>query len=112
MAFTRYSKMADVIHKDYRLIPILARFGIKLGFGNQSVYEICQTEKVDTDFFLEIINFYHNPNYFPESQKLDFSADVVVEYLSNTHAYYLNSKIPQIELCIHKMEQEAVEEDI
>lgn len=112
MVFTKYSKMVDVIHKDYRLIPIIARFGIKLGFGNQSVYDICQTQKVDIDFFLEIINSYHNPNYFPENQMFNFNADVVIEYLSNTHAYYLNSKIPQVELCIYEMEQEAAEENV
>ena len=111
VAFTKYSKMADVIHKDYRLIPIIARFGIKLGFGNLSVDEICKKKDIDTAFFLEIINSYHNPNYFPENHLLDFKADVVVKYLTNTHAYYSNSKIPQIEACIRQMESEAAEEN-
>ena len=111
VTFTKYSKMADVIHKDYRLISILARFDIKLGFGNQSVDEICRTQGIDVGFFLEIINSYHNPNYFPENQLRNFKAHLVIGYLSNTHAYYLNSKIPQIEKCIQKMERGATEKN-
>lgn len=103
LAFTKDTKMADVIHKDYRLIPIIARFGIKLGFGNKSVDDICIELDIHRDFFLEIINSYHNQSYYPEITSQNFSVHEVIDYLSKTHAYYSNSKIPQIELYIHKM---------
>ncbi len=111
MIFTKFSKMADVILTDYRLVSIIARFGVGLGFGNKSVGEVCNEHKVDVDFFLEIVNSYHNSNYFPENQLRTFQADLIIEYLSKTHAYYLNSKIPKIELCIQKMEQGTIDEN-
>lgn len=107
LAFTEITKMADVILKDYRLLPIISRFGIKLGFGNKTVEDVCRETDIDVAFFLEILNSYHNPSYFPNNHLIDFRADVVVKYLTNTHAYYLSSKVPYIEGCIKKMEEEA-----
>jgi regulator of cell morphogenesis and NO signaling len=104
--FGENSKMADVIHKDYSLIPILGRFGIKLGFGNQSVKEICDSKGIDVGFLLEIINLYHDPDYFPENHLRDYKAKQIVDYLSHTHQYYLNVKIPQIERYIQEMEKD------
>lgn len=110
--FTENSKMADVILRDYQLLPIILRFGIKLGFGNKTVKEVCQDKNTNEAFFLEILNCYHNPDYFPDNHLSDFKADVMVSYLTNTHLYYLKSKVPHIELFIDKMEQEAQEENI
>ncbi|NOU58387.1 hemerythrin domain-containing protein [Marinifilum caeruleilacunae] len=111
IAFTRHSKMAEIILKDYQLLPVINRFGIKLGFGNKTVNEICEEKKVNVPFFLEILNSYHNSDYFPDKHFSDFNAEVMVEYLTNTHTYYLKSKVPHIELFIKKMEEEAQEEN-
>ncbi|WP_461633723.1 hemerythrin domain-containing protein [Labilibaculum euxinus] len=107
VAFTKNSKMAEVILRDYQLLPIISRFGIKLGFGNKSIEEICTDRNVDLPFFLEILNSYHSIDYFPENHLCDFKADVMVSYLTNTHSYYLNSKVPHIELFIDRMDQTA-----
>ncbi len=107
VTITKYWKMAEVILKDYRLLPIISRFGLKLGFGNKTVEEICKESDIDTDFFLEILNSYHNPVYFPQNHLIEFKADVVVQYLTNTHAAYLNKIVPRIESYIEKLEKEV-----
>lgn len=96
--------MADVVHRDYRLIPILGRFGIEFGFGNKSVEEVCQMYSVDCSFFLEIVNSYQNPDYFPQKQLQNFRLRMIIDYLRNTHEYYLNSKVPEIQSYIDEME--------
>lgn len=97
--------MADVIHMDYRLIPIIGRFGIEYGFGNKSVHEVCHDHNINVWFFLEIVNSYHNDEYFPNKQLQNFSTRLIIEYLRNTHSYYLNSKVPEIERYIDEMEK-------
>jgi len=107
LPFTENTKMADVIHKDYRLIPIVGRFGIEFGFGNKTVFEVCNAHRINVWFFLEIINSYHNPEYFPKEQLQNFSAKRIINYLRNTHAYYMQVKIPEIEAYIDEMESKV-----
>ncbi len=109
LPFASQTKMADVIHIDYRLIPILGRFGIDYGFNNKTVFEVCKKHDINVWFFLAIINSYHNPKYFPEKQLQNFSAQLIIQYLSHTHAYYLNNKVPDIERCINEMEKQSTD---
>ena len=34
--------MSDLIHDDYRLLQVISRFGISLGFGDQSSVTVTQ----------------------------------------------------------------------
>jgi regulator of cell morphogenesis and NO signaling len=105
LPFTAKTKMADVIHMDYKLIPIIGRFGIEYGFGNKTVTEVCDDFNINVWFFLEIVNSYHNHEYFPKKQLQNFSARLIIDYLRNTHSYYLNNKVPEIEGYIDEMEK-------
>ena len=107
LPFTTKTKMADVIHLDYRLIPIIGRFGIEYGFGNKTVEKVCNDNDINVWFFLEIINSYHNHEYFPKKQLQNFNVQLIINYLSNTHEYYLNNKIPEIQSYIDEMEKKV-----
>ena len=37
MQFSVKTKLADIIHNNYLLLPIFNRFGIQLGFGDKTV---------------------------------------------------------------------------
>ena len=45
--------MAEVIHLDYRLIPVIGHFGIEYGFGNKTVAEVCIENNINVWFFLK-----------------------------------------------------------
>ena len=90
-------KMADTIHLNYQLLTILERFDISLGFGDKTVKVVCDENNVNVDFFLEIINSYHDPNYFPKQNLQTFPVSFIVKYLKKTHSFYLEKKIPLIE---------------
>ncbi len=111
LVFTTNMKMADVIHMDYSLIPIIDRFGIEYGFGNKTVHEVCDENKVNPWFFLTIINAYHSRDYFPADQVKNFSLDDIITYLSNTHQYFLETKVPEIQELINKLLKKATEEN-
>lgn len=96
-------KLADIIHHDHRLLPIINRFGIRLGFGDQSVGEACKTHSVNAEFFIEILNTYHDPDYFPRDRFLDFPLLLIVDYLKKTHQYYYTFYIPEIEKQLNEL---------
>ena len=107
MLLEKEMKLADVIHHDYNLVPIINRFGIVLGFGDASIESICINKQINTDFFLTILNAFHDPQYLDKEHLQSFSASLLIDYLKKTHNYYLAHKIPEIECLINKMESES-----
>jgi len=103
MLLEKEMKLAEVINHDYNLIPVISRFGIMMGFGDGSIENICKSKGVNIDFFLMIINTFHDPQYLDKKYLQSFSAMVLVEYLQKAHSYYLNNKIPEIEELINDM---------
>ena len=88
--------MAEVIHMNHHLLPVLNRFNIYLGFGERTVEAVCIDHHVNVDFFLEIVNTFHDSSYFPLRHLQSFKASMLIDYLQKTHAYYLDIKIPEI----------------
>ncbi|HEY3371023.1 MAG TPA: hemerythrin domain-containing protein [Prolixibacteraceae bacterium] len=93
--FNENSKLALVILKDHSLLPVINRLGIKLGFGDETIRNICQEKGIDLNFFVEIINVFHYEAYFPEKRLLDFPVTIVIDYLIKTHQYYKEYLIPE-----------------
>ncbi|MCG6186274.1 hemerythrin domain-containing protein [Maribellus maritimus] len=109
--FSAQMKMADIVYHNYLLIPVLGRFGIKYGFRNRTVEEVCRQYNINTWFFLEIVNAYHNRDYFPTEKLRDFSFSDIIAYLVNTHRYFQKVKIPEIQVFIDKLMNSAPEEN-
>jgi regulator of cell morphogenesis and NO signaling len=103
-------KLAEVIHLNYHLLQIISRFGINLGFGDKSIEHVCRDYFIDVDFFLEILNSYHNKDYFPQKHLQGFSVGLIVEYLRKSHEYYLHTKIPEIEQLLQRLSDSYPEE--
>jgi len=95
--FNSQHKIVEIIEHDCDLLPVLHRFGIKLGFGDISVAKACEQYNIDPDFFLAIINVYHSENYFPEHKFSNFKIADIINYLIATHGYYKNYILPEIE---------------
>lgn len=98
MAFLSTSSiLSESICDNYLLIPVINRFGLKLGLGEKTVSEICFEHKLNPDFFLAILNTYLNEDYFPEKLLQGFDVDLVSNYLKQTDGYYVHAQIPNIE---------------
>ena len=98
-------KMAEVIHQNHLLIPIINRFSIRLGFGEKTVKTVCRDVQTDPEFFITILNTFSNENYFPEKKLFTFNVLMLLKYLRKTHNYYLDSQIPLIERHINALIQ-------
>lgn len=100
--FTKTDKMVYLIQTNHHLLPVIHRFGIRLGFGNKTVNEVCEKFKINTGFFLTIVNTFNNKNYFPQNELLSFSPLLIIDYLKKTHRYYISYSLPQIENLMHQ----------
>lgn len=99
-------KLADVILHDHTLVPIINRFGIHLGFGDDSITEICQYQHLNIDFFVTILNAFHDTHYFPKNQLRNFPVALIIDYLLKAHHYFLEEKMPEISMLIDKIAEE------
>lgn len=109
MIFSKNVKMADVILNNHHLLSVFTRFEINLGFNEKTIEEVCIENHVNPDFFLEIVNAFNEPEYYPENHLQNFSLSLIISYLQNTHSYYLARKIPEIQAMISKLINENSE---
>ena len=47
-------KMSDLICGNYNLLLVMSRFGLSLGFGDQTVEQVCDQQGVHTGTFLAV----------------------------------------------------------
>ena len=89
--------LSEVVEEHPSLIPVINRFGIRLGLGDKSVRTICEGQALDTDFFLTVINTFLNEEYFPEKKLQTFHTSQIIDYLTKTNQYYQRYQLPNIE---------------
>lgn len=95
--FSGRMKLSDLIHSNYRLLFVLPRFGIRLGFGEKSVREVCAERGIPADFFLLVCNVYTFDEYLPRNSELSsFGTDELIAYLKSSHRDYLEERLPGI----------------
>lgn len=107
--FSANSKMAGLILYDYHLLPVINRFGIRLGFKDKTIDAVCLEHGLNTEFFLTIVNTYSNERIDIEEGLLSFSPLLIVNYLKKTHAYYLEVVIPKMDALLHKITESNAE---
>jgi DNA-binding CsgD family transcriptional regulator len=88
--------MADVLVEHNELIPVLNRFGIRLGVGDKTILELCDEHALNPDFILTVLNVYLDENYFPEASLSLFDAELIADYFQHTVESYIRELIPNI----------------
>ena len=53
-------KMIDLIGDNHSMLQGLSAFGLRLGFGDKTVRDICDEQGVDCHTFLTVVNFIIN----------------------------------------------------
>ena len=89
--------MIDVISDDYRMLQMISRFGITLGFGDQTVGAACQRAGVDVCTFLTVVNYLKDASHAHINEmveRVDLSA--LMRYLQNSHTYFTDFRLPAI----------------
>lgn len=107
MLIDQNMKMADIVLHDPTLVPIINRFGIHLGMGDRTIREICLEHDLHLEFFITILNAFHDKLYFPKEQLKNFPPNLLINYLLKAHRYFLDDKLPEIATLIKEAVQEA-----
>lgn len=98
LLFSKNLKLAELLVEDRRLLQLLPRFGIGLGFGDRSIEEVCRMNRVSAELFLTICEIYTDNDYKPSATELkhiDMSG--LLPYLRASHQYYLDERFPHLE---------------
>lgn len=97
--FSKDTKLAELLTEDRRLLQLLSRFGIGLGFGDRSVDYVCQMNHVNAELFLMICYIYSNSDFRPGKEELrHINMSDLLSYLKASHRYYLDERFPHIEV--------------
>ena len=97
MHFTATAHMSDLIHDDYRLLQVISRFGVSLGFGDQSIDAACRASGVDTPTFLAVVNFVQSEGRLSVDELVeDVSVAELMRYLQRSHTYFVDFRLPAI----------------
>lgn len=102
--FSPNMKIADLIDLNWTLLNVLSRLDIGLGFGENTISEVCARQGINLDSFLLICNVYTYDDYVPSADLLSKADPItVVDYLHNSHAFYLLKEFPALEASLNKM---------
>ncbi|MDR1883830.1 MAG: hemerythrin domain-containing protein [Prevotella sp.] len=95
--FKKTMKMSDLIDADYRLLLLLGRLNISLGFGEKSVDSVCRENGFDADCFLFLANYQSNKSIVNiEETFKSLPLAPFLRYLKQSHSYFLDKRLPDI----------------
>lgn len=104
IVFSESMKLADLIGINWHLLNVLSRLGIGLGFGEDTIREVCAKRGINYHSFLLICNVYTYDDYLPSSELLSKAdTDTIVDYLHNSHSFYLDKEFISLEENINAM---------
>lgn len=89
-------KVRSVIADDYRLLEVMSRFGISLGFGEKTISDVCGQQGVDARTCVEVLNYVCDGGKHPPLQTADLDVASLLAYLRKTHSYFLEYLFPVI----------------
>lgn len=98
---TKETILSEVLAQHHILIPIVNRFGIRLGVGNKTIENICEELQLNIDFILTIMNVYLDESYIPQSNLTQLDLETTANYFNETIKDYLQSLVPNIEKHLH-----------
>lgn len=94
---TIHSVLAEVLAEHNELIPVVNRFGIRLGVGDKTIGDLCREYRLNPDFILTVLNVYLDDNYYPEKDLPLFDAELIAAYFKQTITNYIRDLVPNIE---------------
>lgn len=95
--FKSTDKLSFVIQNDYRLLQVMGRFGMTIGFGEKTIFDVCQQCNVDVNAFLAVMNYVKNrtiDSIGSISSKEGVAS--LLKYLKNSHRYFLDYQFPSM----------------
>lgn len=93
--------LSEVLAQYHILIPIVNRFGVRLGVGDKTIENICDEQDLNVDFILTILNVYLDENYALGDNLTQLDLEPIAAYFNETIQDYIQSLVPNIEKHLH-----------
>jgi regulator of cell morphogenesis and NO signaling len=87
------SRSAEEVLSRLYLMPPVTSF-------HDSIYDASKSNGYNPYFIVEILKAYSDHSEFPAQGLKAFPTSSILQYLKATHAYYLQKKLPEIEISI------------
>lgn len=84
--------MRELIRDNNLLLMTISRFDIAFGFGDNSVRETCDCNRVDVGTFLAVCNLLSGK----EHESYPVSLPSLIEYLKRAHSSFIDISLPRI----------------
>ena len=98
------TKVADLVNMNFHLLGVLSRLGIKPGFGEKSLSDVCAGKGLDEAALLVICKVYVFDDFIPSAEDLDpVKIEDIIRYLRLSHRYYMDSALVVLEEALSKM---------
>lgn len=98
-------KTSDIIISNPYLMLMLEHFKINMEVHEKTVEQICIEYKINLELFLTIANLFNEFKPSPISEYSSNDIQTIINYLKNSHQFYLKEKYPQIQDYIKQIYQ-------
>lgn len=95
--------LSDILSINPSLGFVLFRFGINLDSEERVLKDACEAFDIDSEFFVDVLNLYHDPSSFDPYKMKEYPLEVIIDYLKRTHKFYLTKRLVEIELSIKNL---------
>ena len=104
--------MMELISENPFLLIMLDHFGLDIAFREKDIAMICQENKIGLEIFLLIANLYNG--FFPSDMTKLTKKDAltIISFLHNSHQFYLNEKIPEIQDLFDKITSQDKQREV
>jgi regulator of cell morphogenesis and NO signaling len=96
------AKIEEVIAENRSAQEVLSRLYLMppVTSFHDTIYAASRSKGYNPYFIVEILKAYSDHSEFPTQGLKAFSTSSILQYLKATHAYYLQKKLPEIEISI------------
>ncbi len=100
---SKTTSVHDIIAGNKALESVIERLGFEKRNLHFRLEDLCLLHNTDADFVILVIKAFSEGVSFPADELKSFSLELTLDYLKKTHNFYLNKKIPEIELSFASM---------
>jgi regulator of cell morphogenesis and NO signaling len=100
-----HSKIEEIISENRSAEAVFSRLHLLPPFTSyhDSIYSASRSNGYNPYFIVELLKAYSDHSEFPARELKTFSTSSILQYLKATHVYYLQKKLPEIELSIESL---------
>ena len=96
--------MSALVEANYHLLAVFSRLGMDGAFGEMTVREMCNKNRLDPSTFLLICGVYSRKDFIPTEEMLrDGRIEDILRYLHKSHDYYMNNALVLIASSIENL---------